>query len=102
MSLFSKDVLDPIAAFFANVVKSAQGNPASAPALQTTQTTGAKIAQALASADAELAAALPAAATVAVNFVMDMIPGDKAFEPIADAFVQQVIQQLTARKPPAA
>ena len=99
MSLLSKDVFDPLAAFFANVIKAAEANGQSAPALGQARSSVQSAATSLHEAEQALAAAIPAAATVGVNYVLSLIPGGTAFEPIADSFLAAVIAQLEARKP---
>jgi hypothetical protein len=101
MSLFSKDVWDPLKAFIGQVTKAAGADASSAGPLQQAQASADSARSAVIAAEQDLLAAIPAAAEVAVNYVLGLIPGGAAFEPIADSFIAEVIAQLAAKKPAA-
>lgn len=86
LSVFNTDVVN----FFKNLF--AKGSPA-------TQTAVQPVLQNLQNAETAAAAALPTIANEAVNAVMGLLgPVGVDAEPLADAFIDQVIAKLTAKK----
>ncbi len=93
MTLSLKTILTDVESFFAGVA--AKGASASIQPAQQAQT-------AINTAASAVESALPAAANLAVNDVLAYIPGGLSFAPLADAFIDEVITQLTAKKSTAA
>lgn len=91
MSWASKYLFDPIKASFAAAV--AAGGSASQPAAQTATAN-------LSQAQTLIEQSLTALATIAVNAVLALVPKGEgaALAPVADAFLAQVIEQLTAHR----
>lgn len=89
-------VLTDIEGFFKKVVAgggSASAAPSATAATQLTQAAGS-----LNAARVAAEAAIPAAAEVAVNYILALLPGGAAYDIIFDAFVTAVIVQLQAKQ----